>query len=174
MWPATTRATLFEKNDSIRAGIKKATVVGDQTRAWSTVQKDHGLSVGRAALFVIKFVESGHSDVPAVVWFDLGIKSSSCFHVAGDYRFTTRRTANAETFFVQIVEGTRTNIVSAPEEQDVYSLRPWHIALRRIAMLREPVAISILLLRSRTVYCSAWLRSTNFEKRLKPPSAVRS
>jgi len=88
MRPAAARTALIEQNDPIGGWIEEATIVGHEPGAWSTVQKDDGLAVRRAALFVIKLVNSGHSHVPAVVWIDFGVKSSACFHIAGDYRVT--------------------------------------------------------------------------------------
>ena len=86
MRSAAAGAALFEEDDAIRVGIEKAAIIGNETRAWSTVEKHDGFAVRRAALFVIKFVNSGHSNVAAVVRFDLVVKSSQCLHVAGDYR----------------------------------------------------------------------------------------
>src|SRR5690349_22073101 len=45
-------AALIEENDAIRVWIEEAAIVGNETRAWTTVQKDDRLAVRRAALFV--------------------------------------------------------------------------------------------------------------------------
>ena len=87
-------ASLFEENDAICLGVEEPAVIGNETRAWSTVQKHHRLPVGCATLFVIKLVDSGHPNVAAVVRLKLVVKSSPCWHVAADYRLRACRSAN--------------------------------------------------------------------------------
>src|SRR5690349_14718753 len=83
---ASPGAALGEENHAIRLRIEEAAVIRHESRARTAVQKDDRLAVRRAALLVIKFVDRRHADVTAVVWFDLVVKSSSCFHIATDYQ----------------------------------------------------------------------------------------
>ena len=76
MRAAATRTALIEKDDAVGVWIEEPAVVGDQSGAGTTMKKQNRLSIRRAALFVIKLVNSGHSDVPAVVGFQLRIKVS--------------------------------------------------------------------------------------------------
>src|SRR5690348_18167895 len=92
MRPAAAGSSLIEEDDAIGVRIEEATVVGNESGPWSTVQKDDWLSVRRAALFVIELVHIGHSDVSAIVGFDLVVESSARFHIAGDYRVSRRQT----------------------------------------------------------------------------------
>lgn len=73
-------SALFEKNDAIRFRIEEASIIRDQARARTAMQKDDWLSVGIAALLVIELMNRRDSDVAAVVWFYGRIKSFYCFH----------------------------------------------------------------------------------------------
>jgi len=73
---ASTRATLFEQDHAISLRVEEASVVVDQTRAWTTVQKHDGFTVRVAALLVIKLVNVGDWKMSAIVGFD-GIVQSS-------------------------------------------------------------------------------------------------
>ena len=75
MWRAPARATLFEKNDVICLRIEEASIIRDQPRAWSTMQKHDGFSVGVSTLFVIELVNVGDSNVAAIVRFGHRVKS---------------------------------------------------------------------------------------------------
>ena len=92
---ASSSAALFEENHTIRLGIEETTVIGDQTCAWSTMQKHNRLAVRGAALLVIELVNRGDADVTAVVRFDLVVKGSQCFHSC-QYSPATRKHSYAE------------------------------------------------------------------------------
>src|SRR5215217_1519198 len=70
---AATCPTLIKQNHTISFGIEEATVVRNQTRARSTVQKHNRLPFRIAALLVIKFVNRRHPKMAAVVRFYFGI-----------------------------------------------------------------------------------------------------
>jgi hypothetical protein len=53
---AAAAAALLEKDYSICFWIEEPPVLGNQARAWTTVQEDNGLSVRIAALLVVEVV----------------------------------------------------------------------------------------------------------------------
>jgi hypothetical protein len=64
---------LVEENYAVGFGVKEAPVIRIQASARTTMEKHDRLSIWIAALLVVKLVNVGHSDVPAVVRLDLGV-----------------------------------------------------------------------------------------------------
>src|SRR6185312_3887675 len=53
---ALSRATLVKKNYAVSCRVEEASIVRDQTRAWSTVEEDDRLTSWIATLLIVQFV----------------------------------------------------------------------------------------------------------------------
>src|SRR6266550_7103244 len=77
---ALSRATLVKKNYAVSRRIKEASIVRDQTRAWSTVEKDDGLAFRIAALLVVEFMNARNLQTSSVKGLNLRVQSSKFAH----------------------------------------------------------------------------------------------
>ncbi|HBB87605.1 MAG TPA: hypothetical protein DC047_08320 [Blastocatellia bacterium] len=75
-----------QMNYAVSVGTKEASIVRDQTRAWSTVEKDDGLACCIAALLVVEFMNGvelmnrRNLQTPRVEGLNLSVQSSKFAH----------------------------------------------------------------------------------------------
>src|SRR5438874_13531940 len=77
---ALSGATLVKKNYAVSRRVEGASIVRDQTRAWSTVEKDDWLPFWIAALLIVQFMKGRNLQTSSVEGLNLRVQSSKFAH----------------------------------------------------------------------------------------------